>query len=438
MAPWSGAEPSGPALSSTDELRMGGCVSTLRAMSTPQAALVETARASLYPNYSQPPIVMVRGSGCELWDASGKRYLDLFAGIAVNTLGHAHPRLVAAISEQAARLMHVSNYYYTDTNVRLAARLCELTGMSRALFCNSGTEAIEAMLKLGRRHYYARGETERFRVVAFHGSFHGRTLGSLAVTGQAKYRDGFGPLAGVTHVAFGDAAAVRDAMGPDVAAILVEPIQGEGGVIPAPPGFLAELRAIADEHGALLLADEVQTGVGRTGAFLGFQREGVRPDALALAKALGGGFPIGAMLCSDQLLEALPPGSHGTTFGGNPLASAAALAVLEELDDSRLVDATRDLGTYLASALGQLAARHSDLVATTRGVGLLQAVVLRDGVAAAPLLGRLRDAGVLFTLAGGQAVRFSPPLVVSQSQLDEGIAALDAVLQTTERPAVGP
>ena len=397
-------------------------------MSTSQAELVALAQSSLYPNYAQPPLVMVRGSGCEVWDASGKRYLDLFAGIAVNTLGHSHPRLVQAIATQAAQLMHVSNYYYNEPNVRLAAKLCALTGMSRALFCNSGTEAVEAMLKLARRHFFARGETERFRVIAFHGSFHGRTLGSLAATGQPKYRDGFGPLGGVTHVQFGDVDAVRAELGADVAAILTEPILGEGGIVPPPEGFLAALRGLTQERGALLLADEVQTGVGRTGSFLGFQREGVVPDAVALAKALGGGVPIGAMLCREPLLEALPPGSHGTTFGGNPLASAAALAVLEVVESEGLVERAGKLGCHLARGLEALARRHPKRILTTRGVGLLQAVVLAEGVNPAQVLSAIREAGVLLTLAGGNALRFSPPLTVTQPELDAGISAVDTVL----------
>jgi len=395
--------------------------------SSAEAQLVELAKASLYPNYAQPPFVLVRGQGCDLWDASGRQYLDLCAGIAVSTLGHAHPRLVAAIAEQAGALIHVSNYYYNEPNIRLAARLRELTGLARILFCNSGTEAIEAMLKLARRYFFARGEPDRFRVVAFQNAFHGRTLGALAVTGQPKYRDGFGPLLGVSHVPFGDADAVRAAMGPDVAAILVEPVQGEGGVVPAPRGFLAALREIADAHGALLIGDEVQTGLGRTGAFLGFQREGVRPDAVALAKALGGGFPIGAMAASEALLGALPPGSHGSTFAGNPLASAAALTVLEVMEEERLIEGARTKGEHLARALAALQERHPSQVAATRGIGLLHAVALQPGVDAGRALAATRAEGVLLTLAGG-ALRLSPPLVVTTEQLDRGVAAIDRAL----------
>jgi acetylornithine/N-succinyldiaminopimelate aminotransferase len=389
--------------------------------------LVDTGSKYLYPNYRQAPTILVRGRGCELWDAEGKRYLDLYAGIAVSTLGHAHPRLVRAIAEQAEKLIHVSNYFYNEPNVRLAEKLCALTGMERALFSNSGAEAIEAMLKLVRRYFFTREQPERYRMIAFENSFHGRTLGALAVTGQAKYRDGFGPLPGVTHVPYGDLEAVRRAMAADVAGILVEPIQGEGGVVPAPPGFLTGLRALADEHGAMLLADEVQTGVGRTGSFLACQHDRVTPDAVALAKALGGGVPIGVMLCRARLIDALPPGSHGSTFGGNPLASAAALAVLSTLESENLVAGAAEKGELLARALRDLAARHPAVVSGARGRGLLQALILRDGIDARELLGQLREAGLLLTQAGSQGLRFSPPLVVTNAELEEGVAIVDRV-----------
>lgn len=397
-------------------------------MEASQADLAELAKEHLYPNYRQPPIVLVRGRGSELWDAAGRRYLDLYAGIAVSTLGHAHPKLSAAIAKQAEQLIHVSNYFYNEPNARLSAKLCQLAQMDRVFFCNSGTEAIEALLKLARRHFFTKGQTERYRVIAFHNAFHGRTLGALAATGQPKYKDGFGPLPGVTHVAYGDLAAVEAAMGPDVAGVLVEPVQGEGGVLPAPPGFLAGLRALTERHGALLLLDEVQTGVGRTGRFLAAEHDGVQADAVALAKALGGGVPIGAMLCKRHLEDALPPGSHGSTFGGNPLASAAALAVLEVLEEERLLEGAEQKGEHLLAGLQQLQQRHERWVATARGRGLLQALVLRDHVDARAVQEKLRDAGVLLTLAGGQALRFSPALTISNEQIDEALAIVDRTL----------
>ncbi len=392
--------------------------------------LIEAAKKYLYPNYRQPDFIMSHGKGVELWDQSGKRYLDLFAGIAVSTLGHAHPKLVEALQSQSSKVIHLSNYFYNAPNIELAQKLCQLTGLSRAFFCNSGTEAMEAMLKMCRRHFFAKGETERFRILAFESSFHGRTLGALALTGQAKYRDGFGPLPGVTHVPYGDLAAVERAMGPDVAGIVVEPVQGEGGVIPAPDGFLAGLRKLTKEHGALLLADEIQTGVGRTGRFLACHHADITPDAVTLAKGLAGGVPIGAMLCGEHLKDALPPGSHGTTFGGSALASQAALTVLQVIEDEGLMARAEELGGFLAERLEKLAQKHAKHVATVRGQGLLWAVVLKPDVDARAVLGALRDKGVLVTLAGGQGVRFSPALVITQAQLEEGVAAMDQVLGT--------
>ena len=395
---------------------------------TTESELVSAGRDFLYPNYRQPPFVFARGEGSVLWDVSGKRYLDLYAGIAVSTLGHAHPKLSRAIAEQAGKLLHVSNYFYNEPNVRLAKELCRLTRMDRAFFCNSGTEAIEATLKLTRRHFHAKGQAQRLRVIAFNNSFHGRTLGALAATGQDKYKDGFGPLPGVTHVAYGDSEAVRRAMGPDVAGILVEPVQGEGGVLPAPSGFLRELRAIADASGALLLADEVQTGVGRTGKFLAFEHDGVQADVVALAKALGGGVPIGAMVCKKFLEDALPPGSHGSTFGGNPLASAAALTVLDVLEHDGLLEQVNRRGEELAALLAKTCAKFPKLVECARGRGLLQALVLQSSVDARKILGAVQESGVLVTIAGGQALRFSPPLVVTSAELQEGVGLVERAL----------
>ncbi len=290
-------------------------------MST-NAELVALAQEYLYGNYSPAPIAFVRGRGCELFDADGRRFLDLSAGIAVCSVGHGHPVLARAIGEQAAALMHVSNYFYNEPNVRLADELCRRTGFDRAFFCNSGTEANEAMLKLARHHFYALGQPERVRVVAFENAFHGRTLGALSMTGTAKYREGFGPLGGVTHVPYGDEEAVARAMGPDVCAIIAEPLQGEGGVLPAPTGFLSRLRAIADAHGALLLVDEVQTGVGRLGPFLGSkgwaspaQMPSRSPRVSEVAS------PSGPCSPASVSRGRCPPGTHGSTFGGNPLAA---------------------------------------------------------------------------------------------------------------------
>ena len=390
------------------------------------ADLVALAKERLYPNYRPAPFALVRGRGCELFDAEGRRLLDLCAGIAVCVVGHAHPTLTRAIADQAATLMHVSNWFYNEPNILLADALCRRTGFDRAFFCNSGTEANEAMLKLARHHFFGLGQKDRIRVVAFENAFHGRTLGSLSMT--PKYREGFGPLGPATHVPFGDVDAVERAMGSDVCAIIVEPIQGEGGVLPAPPGFLANLRAIADRHGALLLIDEIQTGVGRTGRFLASEGSGARPDAVSLAKGLAGGFPIGAMLTIEKLAGALPPGSHGSTFGGNALASAAAATVLRILDDEKLIDGARVKGEALGAMLAKLVADLPDVLETARGEGLLWGLVMRPGLVAREILPRIQEAGVLLTGAGENVLRFSPALVVSTAELEEGVLAVRRVL----------
>jgi acetylornithine/N-succinyldiaminopimelate aminotransferase len=282
---------------------------------------------------------------------------------------------------------------------------------------------------LARHYYFGRGEVGRVRVVAFENAFHGRTLGALSLTGTPKYREGFGPLGPVTHVPFGNADAVEEAMGSDVCAIVVEPVQGEGGVIAAPPGFLARLRAIADSHGSLFLVDEVQTGIGRLGRFLGSDGTGAKPDAVALAKGLGGGFPIGAMLTNGRLVDALPPGTHGTTFGGNPLASATALAVLRAIDDGGLIAAVAAKGAALASMLSKLVSDLPDVCESARGEGLLQGLVLRRGLNVRTLLPRFLDEGVLLSAAGERVLRFTPPLVVTLEELAEGVRAVEKILR---------
>ncbi len=389
--------------------------------------LLDAAATHLYGNYAQPGLVFERGEGARLFDRSGKKYIDLFAGIAVSALGHGNSRLVAAISEQAQKLIHLSNYFYNEPNVQLASSLCQRTQMDRALFCNSGTEANEAALKLARRYFFDRGETERHVILAFENSFHGRTMGALAATGQPKYRTGFGPLPEVRHVPYGDLDAVRSQMDGRVAAILVEPIQGEGGVLVPSAGFIPGLRSIADQCGALLIADEIQTGVARTGRFLGFEHEGVQADIVTLAKGLGGGVPIGAMLCKEALAGVLVPGSHGTTFGGNPLASAAALSVLQQVDELGLVERAASLGIQLEKRLDLLVDKHA-CVAGRRGRGLLQALVLAQPEQGGAILGALREAGALITLAGGTALRLTPPLTISDEELEEGLSIIDQVL----------
>jgi acetylornithine/N-succinyldiaminopimelate aminotransferase len=396
---------------------------------TDQSALLSLAQTNLYPNYQRPPFVLCRGQGVQLWDVEGRRYLDLCAGIAVNLLGHSHPRLVKAIADQAAQLIHVSNYFFNEPNILLAARLTGLSGYSRAFFCNSGTEAVEMSLKLARRHFTAKADPDRYRIIAFENSFHGRTLGALAATGQMKYRGGFGPLGGVTHVPFGDVEAVRASMGTDVAGIIFEPIQGEGGVLPAPDGFLHALRQIADTAGALLIADEVQSGVGRTGRFLACEHHGIVPDIVVLAKGLGGGFPIGAVLTTEHLAASMPPGSHGTTFGGNALASRAALTVLDVLVEEDLIKAAETKGALLGEMLHGLVQRHPKCVRQARGMGLLWALECDPNVDVGQILEKCQDAGLLLTRAGACALRFSPALTILPAELEEGVQRLDEVLK---------
>jgi acetylornithine/N-succinyldiaminopimelate aminotransferase len=400
--------------------------------------LLELAQLRLLATYRPQPFVVARGRGAELFDVDGNRYLDFCAGVAVCCLGHGHEELARVIGEQAARVMQVSNYFYNEENILLADELCRATGFDRGFFCNSGAEANEAVLKLSRRHFHLQGETDRIRIICFERAFHGRTMATVTMGGTEAYRVGFGPpLAGIEHVPYGDLAAVRATMGPDVAAIHVEPVQGEGGVLPAPQGFLEGLRAIADEYGALLTMDEVQTGIGRTGTMLAAEQFGVRADAVALAKGLGGGFPIGAMLVREALANSLPTGTHGSTFGGNPLASATARAVLRLVREEGLMARAKARGARLGRGLGEVVERHPLLCQGERGMGLLRALVLKDGIQARDLLAPAREHGLLVTAAGASAVRFTPPLIVSEADVDEAVAKMDATL-TTFSKTLGP
>ncbi len=394
-----------------------------------EATLLALADRHLLGNYRPARMVLERGQGCEVFDTEGRRYLDFCAGVAVCALGHAHPELTRAIATQAGTLMQTSNYFFNRQNVLLAAELCEATGFDRAFFCNSGAEATEAMLKIARRHAY-KGDPSgaRHRIIAFHKAFHGRTMGALAMTGNPAYLEGFGPhVTGIAHVPYGDLEAVRGAMGPDVAAIIVEPVQGEGGVNVPPPDFLPALRQMCDAHGALLLIDEIQVGMGRTGTFLGSEHSGVRADAISLAKGLGGGFPIGAMLVREHLADSLPPGSHGSTFGGNPLASVAARTVLRVIREQDLMGRARALGERLSAGLQSIAAKHPRHCTGERGLGLLRALTLAEGVLSRDLLSPARDVGLLLTAAGPSALRFTPPLTVSEAEIDEAVAKTDSM-----------
>ncbi|MBN2575109.1 MAG: acetylornithine transaminase [Deltaproteobacteria bacterium] len=390
--------------------------------------LIASGQKLLMNNYGRAPIVMARGEGCVLWDSDGQRYLDMTAGIAVCILGHGHPGLAQAIAQQAGRLHHTSNLYYIEAQIRLAEALAKRAFSGKMFFCNSGAEANEAALKLARRYQaVVRGKPNRVEFIAFEDSFHGRTMGALSVTGQGKYRQGFGPLVpDVRFIPFGDAEAARKAIGDRTCAVIAEPIQAEGGIILPPPGYLQELRRLCHEREALLILDEIQTGVGRTGTFYAFEKEAMVPDIVTLAKGLAGGVPIGAMLAGPEVERAFEPGSHASTFGGNPLASAAALYVQQAIDEQDLLGHCQDVGAHLGSALARLAERRRPKTRLARGRGLLQGLVF-DGDAT-PVVGKARDRGLLLSVAGGQVVRFAPPLVVGRDEIDEAVAILDSVL----------
>lgn len=393
-------------------------------------SIIEIANRVFLANYRPAPIVLESGKGCRVTDVEGRTYLDLCAGIAVVAVGHAHPVLVKAIAEQAGQLMHVSNLFYNRPAVQLAAELSERTAYDRFYFCNSGAEAVESLLKLARRYHFERGDTARTGLVSMQHSFHGRSMGALSLTGQSKYHEGMGPMVGgIEHVPFGDIDALRAVVGSQTAAVLLEPIQGEGGIVVGEPSYFAAVRALCDEAGALLMFDEVQTGIGRTGTFLAQEWSGVQPDACALAKGIGGGFPLGAIGVVETLVDALPPGTHATTYGGNPLACAAALAVLKVFDDEDLIEHVVRVGDYLGGRLAALADDDTVIHASAaRGRGLLQGIVLAQDTDPASVLAAIRQRGVLLTLAGGNVLRFSPPLVVTQAELDEGLAVVKDVL----------
>jgi acetylornithine/N-succinyldiaminopimelate aminotransferase len=378
-----------------------------------------TTGAPLLPTYARANVTFVRGEGCRLWDDTGRSYLDCVAGVAVVSLGHLHPAPLAAAHEQLDRLWHASNLYYTEPMARLAGLLSARVDGAQAFFCNSGAEAIEAALK------YARKATGRTRVVALDGSFHGRTLGALSATGQPAKWEGFGPLVpGISFASPNDVEALEAAITPsaDVALILLEPVLGEGGVIPLEAEFVAAAAEIAAESGALLCADEVQTGVGRTGTFLASERYGLQPDLVTLAKGLGNGLPIGALLVADRVLGGFSPGDHGSTFGGNPVCCAAACAVVEAIDDD-LLSNVRDRGAELTAGLAAMPG-----VTGVRGEGLLLGVTLDRPVA--PVVDSCRHRGLLVLSAGQDVLRLTPPLVLSPAEVEEALGIIGAVLAT--------
>jgi predicted acetylornithine/succinylornithine family transaminase len=395
-----------------------------------QSHLIETAKRSLLANYRQAPIVLTEGKGVRLRDAAGREYLDMCAGIAVVSVGHGHPKLAAAIGAQAAKLIHTSNLFYNQESIELAAQLQKRTPFERFFFCNSGAEANEGLFKLARRYFWDKGDKQRVEVVSALHSFHGRTMGALTLTGQPKYHEGMQPLVpGVSHVPYNDLEALKAAVTDKTAAVLLEVVQGEGGVVTAKDGYLKAVRELCDSRGALLFYDEVQTCYGRTGTFLGYEHSGVIPDACSLAKGIAAGFPLGVMAVREHLANGLPPGTHATTFGGNPLACAAARAVLEIFDEEKLVDNAANMGEHLGKHLERIAAKGG-AVNEARGKGLLRGLRVVDGYDPAALLGAIREAGVLLSIAGGNVLRFTPPLCITAAEIDEGVAVVEKVLST--------
>ncbi len=372
----------------------------------------------LMNTYARQPVAFVRGEGVYVWDEDGKRYLDMVAGVAVNTLGHAHPGLVKAISEQAASLIHSSNLYRVKRQEELADRLCGLSGMDKVFFCNSGCEANEAAIKLARLYGHGKGIANP-TIIVMEKSFHGRTMATLSATGSRKIQAGFEPLlSGFARVPFNDIAAIRQvaSTNKDVVAVLVEPLQGEGGVNVAASDYMVELRKICDEFGLLMMLDEVQTGIARTGTWFAFQHSGVMPDVMALAKGLGGGVPIGACLARGEAAEVFKPGNHGSTFGGNPLACAAALATLEAVEKEKLRENADKTGEYLRSRLKDMLAGTAGVV-EIRGQGLMVGIELDR--ACGELVGKMRDRGFLVNVTSDKVIRLVPPLVFNQANADE-------------------
>lgn len=388
---------------------------------------------ALLKTYARADVQIERGEGCWLFDTDGKAYLDFASGIATNALGHAHPHLVAALQDQAAKLIHSSNLYRIPDQERLAERLVAATFADAAFFCNSGTEATEGAVKCARRFHAMNGRPERYRLITFEGAFHGRTLAMIAAGNQAKHLEGFGPkVDGFDQVPFADHDALKAAIGPETAAIMVEPVQGEGGIRVVPDQCLRGLRALCDEHGLLLIFDEIQTGIGRTGTFLGHEQAGISPDIAALAKGLGGGFPVGAVLATKEVADAITPGSHGTTFGGNPLAMAAGNAVLDVVLSDGFLQNVRDKALRLKQKLVSLLDTHPTVFAQVRGRGFHLA--LQCHIPVGDVIAAARAEGLFTAPAGDNVMRILPPLIADDAEFDLCLARLEKAAERLEGP----
>jgi acetylornithine/N-succinyldiaminopimelate aminotransferase len=397
-------------------------------------ALRRAVTSHLLPTYARVDLAFERGEGAWLVATNGERYLDFTGGVAVNGLGHAHPHLVAALTEQASKVWHVSNLFRIPEAERLAARLCEKSFADLVFFCNSGAEAMECAIKVARKYQYAGGRPERTRFVTFEGAFHGRTLATLAAGGQKKYLEGFGPpVAGFDQVPFGDLDAAKRAIGPETAAILIEPIQGEGGVRVAATPFLRGLRELADRNDLLLVFDEVQTGIGRTGSFFAYERYGVVPDVMGIAKAIGGGFPLGACLATSEAGKGMTSGTHGSTFGANPLAMAVGNAVLDIVLAPGFLERVRRSAILFRQRLAEIKDRYSGVVAEVRGEGLLLGLVAKcpNG----ELVDALRAEKLLAVAAGDNVVRLLPPLILEEGDIADAVSRIDRAAERIARAA---
>lgn len=391
----------------------------------------------MMPAYARVDLAFERGEGVWLTATDGERYLDFASGVAVNALGHAHPHVVEAISAQAAKVLHVSNLYRIPEGERLAARLCAASFADVVFFANSGAEAMEGVVKVARKYQSANGHPERYRTITFDGSFHGRTLAMLAAAKNKKHMDGFGPMMdGFDQAPLGDIEAVKKAIGPETAAIVIEPVQGEGGVRGAPPQFFKALRELCDRHGLLLVFDEVQTGIGRMGELFGYQKLGVTPDVMALAKGLGAGFPIGACLATAEAAKGMTAGTHGSTFGGNPLAVAAGNAVLDVVLAPGFLDRVKQVALLFKQRLAELKDRHPGVIAEVRGEGLL--LGLRTVMPNGDVVDALRAEKLLAVAAGDNVVRLVPPLIVSDQEIAEAVKRIDRACTGMERAAAPP
>jgi len=390
------------------------------------AQWIEKSDKYIMKTYGRFPLVPVRGQGCRVWDADGKEYLDFLGGIAVNNLGHCHPGVVAAIQKQAAEMIHCSNLYQIPNQIELAELLCCNSFADKAFFCNSGAEANEAAIKLARKYSRDKFGPERFEIITATDSFHGRTMATVSATGQEKVQRFFDPLLhGFKHVPFSDAAALEAAITPTTCAVMLEPIQGESGVNVPSADYFLEVRRICDEYNLLLIFDEVQVGIGRTGKLFAYEHFGVTPDIMTLAKALAGGAPIGCMLAKDEFAESFTPGTHGSTFGGNPLVCAAAIASLHAILEDGILPRTVEMGAYLISSLEQLARKYS-FVREVRGIGLMVGMSLT--IPGAEIVKKGHERGVLLNVVHDDVLRFVPPLVVEKVDIDRMIELLDGIL----------